>query len=86
MGVCQSNENSKKEAIHTRMLISNPDTNAALFTEWTQWDIPLRTFDGIGVNLANVSSISLGLGNTTSPQVGGGLGHMFFDDIRLYRL
>ena len=60
--------------------------NAALVTEWTPLDIPLETFAGMGVNLTNVSSISLGFGNKTSPQAGGGSGHVFFDDIRLYKL
>jgi hypothetical protein len=35
------------------------------------------------VNLANVTSISLGLGNKNNP-VAGGAGMMYFDDIRLY--
>jgi hypothetical protein len=35
------------------------------------------------VNLANVNSITLGLGNRNNP-VAGGAGMMYFDDIRLY--
>jgi hypothetical protein len=58
----------------------NPD--AAQIEEWTQWDIDLQEF---GVNLANVNTISLGLGNKNNPQAGG-LGMMYFDDIRLYAL
>jgi len=45
----------------------------------------LQTFAGQGVNLANVTSITIGIGtkgNTTPP---GGAGKMYFDDIRLYR-
>jgi hypothetical protein len=37
------------------------------------------------VNLTNVATLSLGLGNKAAPQPGGGTGHVFFDDIRLYR-
>ena len=37
-----------------------------------------------GVNLANVDTIALGLGNRNNPQAGGS-GQMYFDDIRLYR-
>jgi len=35
------------------------------------------------VNLANVTSITLGLGNRANPAAGGS-GIMYFDDIRLY--
>jgi hypothetical protein len=35
------------------------------------------------VDLTNVNSITLGLGNRANP-VAGGAGMMFFDDIRLY--
>jgi hypothetical protein len=35
------------------------------------------------VNLANVNTIALGLGNKNNPQAGGS-GMMYFDDIRLY--
>ena len=60
----------------------NPD--AALATRWTQWNIDLQAFAGQGVNLANVTSITIGLGNRANPTVGGS-GMMYFDDIRLYR-
>ena len=56
----------------------NPD--AAIVEEWTEWNIDLQTF---GVNLANVNTIGLGLGNRNNPQAGGA-GTMYFDDIRLY--
>jgi len=36
------------------------------------------------VNLANVTSITLGLGNRANPTAGGS-GMMYFDDIRLHR-
>jgi len=59
----------------------NPD--AATLTSWTQWNIDLTRFADQGVNLANVNSITLGLGNRSNP-VAGGSGMMYFDDIRLY--
>ena len=55
----------------------NPDAAAAL--NWTEWNIDLQAFADKGVNLANVDSITLGLGSVT-----GGAGTMFFDDIGLY--
>ncbi len=59
----------------------NPD--AALINNWTQWNIDLTRFADQGVNLANVNSITLGLGNRANP-VAGGSGMVYFDDIRLY--
>ena len=55
----------------------NPD--AATSTSWTEWNIDLQAFANQGVNLSNVSSITLGLSSVT-----GGTGIMYFDDIRLY--
>jgi hypothetical protein len=43
----------------------------------------LQAFADQGVNLANVTSITLGLGNRNNP-VAGGAGMIYFDDIRLY--
>ena len=63
--------------------VTNDDPDAALTTAWTEWNIDLQTFADQGVNLANVTSITLGLGNRANP-VAGGAGIMYFDDIRLY--
>ena len=61
-------------------VVTNDNPDAAQITTWTQWNIDLQTF---GVNLANVTSITLGLGNRSNP-VAGGAGMIYFDDIRLY--
>jgi hypothetical protein len=71
-------------ALNGSAVVTNDDPQAALVTEWVRWDIPLQLFADQGVNLANVSSISLGFGYKDNP-VAGGEGHVFFDDIRLYR-
>ncbi|MCP4607158.1 MAG: LamG domain-containing protein [Planctomycetes bacterium] len=60
--------------------VTNDDPDAATRTSWTEWNIDLQTF---GVDLANVTSITLGLGNRANP-VAGGAGMLYFDDIRLY--
>ncbi len=65
-------------------VVTNDDANAALVTEWTQWDIPLADIAAQGVNLSNVGSLSIGLGNKSNP-VAGGSGVLYIDDIRLYR-
>ncbi|MCP4261260.1 MAG: LamG domain-containing protein [Planctomycetes bacterium] len=59
--------------------VDNDNPDAALATGWTEWNIPLQAFADQGVNLANVTSITLGLRSVT-----GGTGMMYFDDIRLY--
>jgi hypothetical protein len=59
----------------------NPD--AATTTRWTEWNIDLTRFADQGVNLSNVTSITLGLGNRANPTAGGS-GMLYFDDIRLY--
>jgi len=51
---------------------------------WTQWTIPLQAFADQGVNLANVDTIAIGLGDKNNLEAGGS-GKIFFDDIRLYR-
>jgi hypothetical protein len=61
----------------------NPD--AATSTSWTEWNIDLQAFADQGVNLTNVNSITLGLGNRANPTAGGS-GMLYFDDIRLYPL
>ena len=69
-------------ALNDTAAVTNDNPNAAQ-ASWTQWDIDLQAFADQGVNLANVSSITLGLGNRSNP-VAGGSGMMYFDDIRLY--
>jgi hypothetical protein len=71
-------------ALNSNAVVTNDDGNAALVTEWTQWDIPLQEFADQGVNLSNVNSMSIGFGNKANP-IAGGEGQVFFDDIRLYR-
>ena len=64
-------------------VVTNDNPNAAQATSWTEWNIDLLAFEDQGVNLANVNTITLGLGNKNNP-VAGGSGMMYFDDIRLY--
>jgi hypothetical protein len=63
--------------------VTNDNPDAALATSWTAWNIDLQAFADQGVNLSNVNSITLGLGNKNNP-VAGGAGMMYYDDIRLY--
>ncbi len=47
---------------------------------WQQWNIDLALF---GINMQNVTKLSIGLGDETATAPGGS-GKMLFDDIRLY--
>jgi len=71
-------------ALNGSAVISHNNPKAAQVTTWTRWNIDLQAFADQGVNLANVNTIALGLGNKKNPQAGGS-GTMYFDDIRLYR-
>jgi hypothetical protein len=70
-------------ALNGSAVVSHENPDAAQTGRWTEWSIPLQAFADQGVNLANVNTISLGLGNKNNP-VSGGSGTMYFDDIRLY--
>jgi hypothetical protein len=65
-------------------VVYHDNPNAAQIDMWTEWNIDLQAFADQGVNLVNVNTIALGLGNRNNPQTGGS-GTVYFDDIRLYR-
>ncbi len=67
-------------ALNGSAVVSHDNPDAAQITTWTQWNIDLQSF---GINLTNVNTIAIGLGNKNNP-VAGGSGTMYFDDIRLY--
>jgi hypothetical protein len=70
-------------ALNGSAVVTHDNPDAAQITTWTQWNIDLQAFADQGVNLANVNTIALGLGNKKNPQAGGS-GTMYFDDMRLY--
>ncbi len=70
-------------ALNGNAIVYNDNPDAALITEWTQWNIDLSAPGGFadqGVNLTNVNTIAIGFGDKTNPQPGGA-GKMYFDDI-----
>jgi hypothetical protein len=71
-------------ALNGSAVVTHDNPNAAQIDEWTEWTINLQAFADQGVNLANVNSITIGLGNRANP-VAGGSGMLYFDDIRLYQ-
>jgi hypothetical protein len=70
-------------AVNGSAVVSNDNPDAALITDWTEWNIDLQAFSDQGVNLASVNTIALGLGNKNNP-LAGGSGTMYFDDIGLF--
>ena len=63
-------------------VVYHPDTAATQIAGWNEWVIDLTDF--AGVNLANVGSITIGIGTRNAPAAGD-IGTMYFDDIRLIR-
>ncbi|MBA7663604.1 hypothetical protein ES703_71649 [subsurface metagenome] len=70
-------------ALNGSAVVSHDNPDAAQIEEWIQWNIDLQGLADQGVNLANVNTIAIGLGDKNNPQAGGS-GTMYFDDIRLY--
>ncbi len=70
-------------ALNGSAVINHDNPDAAQVTRWTEWTIDLQAFADQGVNLANVHTIAIGLGNRNNPQADGS-GTMYIDDIRLY--
>jgi len=71
-------------ALDGTSVVYHDDASATQITGWNQWVIDLSAFGGLGVNLTNVNTITIGIGTKGSPAAGGA-GQMHFDDIRLYR-
>ena len=63
-------------------VVYHDDPAATQIGRWNEWVIDLSMF--AGVNLANVNTITIGIGTKGSPAAGGA-GTMYFDDIRLIR-
>ena len=66
-------------------VVYHDNPSAVQTGKWTQWSIPLQQFADQGVNLSNVTSITIGLGTRGNTTAAGGTGQMYFDDISLYR-
>jgi len=69
-------------ALNGTAVVYHDDASATQIAGWNEWVIDLQAF--AGVDLTNVSTITIGFGTKNSPAAGGA-GTMYFDDIRLYR-
>ena len=68
-------------ALNSTAVAYHADPAATQITGWNEWVIDLAAF---GVDLTNVSTITIGFGTKDSPAAGGS-GEVYFDDIRLVR-
>ncbi len=69
-------------ALNGAAVVYHDDPAATNLAGWRPWIIDLAEF---GINLANVNTITLGVGTKNAPVAGGGTGKLYFDDIRLIR-
>jgi hypothetical protein len=65
-------------------VIYNEDTSATVIPTWTEWVVPLQDIADLGVDLTDVDSIAIGVGNRGDTTTLGGTGKLYIDDIRLY--
>jgi hypothetical protein len=70
--------------LNNTAVIYHDDPNAATIDQWTEWNIPLQSFADKGINLTNINSLGIGLGDRDGTEPGG-KGILYIDDIRLYR-
>jgi hypothetical protein len=63
--------------------VYHTDASATQIAGWNEWVIDLAEF--AGTDLANVNIITVGIGTKNAPAPDGGMGTMYFDDIRLIR-
>jgi hypothetical protein len=68
----------------TPAIVTHDDSAATQINTWTRWDIPLQEFADKGIDLMDVDTITIGIGNKVNPP--GGFGKMYFDDIGLHPL
>jgi len=65
-------------------MLYDGDASDILQPEWRQWSILLEEFANQGVDLQNITQLSIGFGDEMDVTAGGS-GMVYFDDIRLYR-
>jgi hypothetical protein len=65
--------------------VTHPDDEVAVgLDEWQEWTIPLNVFSDAGVNMTQVKTLYIGVGDRINPVVGGA-GTIYVDDITLNR-
>lgn len=65
-------------------VVQHPDPQAVLLDTWQEWNIALSEFAALGVDLASIEVMHLGVGDRMAPQPGGG-GLIYIDEIRVHK-
>ena len=65
-------------------VVAHADSQVVLATEWQEWVVPFADLTAAGVNLANVATVYLGLGDRDNP-ASAGTGQIYVDDIEFGR-
>jgi hypothetical protein len=63
-------------------VVTHPDAEAVLATEWQKWHVTLADLQAVGVDVASVKKMYIGVGDRKNPKPGG-TGTIYIDDIRL---
>jgi len=61
-------------------VVTHPDADAVLASEWRKWHIALADLEAAGVDVSSVGKIIIGIGDRDNPQPGG-TGTIYIDDI-----
>jgi len=83
IGIISNTAEQMYVVLNGSAVVPHDNPNAALITEWTEWNIDLQKFADQGVNLANVETMGIGFGDRDNQQPDGS-GIVYIDDIRLY--
>jgi hypothetical protein len=65
-------------------VVTHPDADAVLTTEWQKWHIPLADLRVARVDVMAVKKMYIGVGDRENPQPGGA-GRIYIDDIQVVR-
>jgi hypothetical protein len=82
-GIAENAADPLYVALNGGIPVLHEDPAAAQIGAWMPWDIALQKFIDNGVDVTNVTSITLGIGSKTSPQAGG-TGTIYYDDIGVH--
>ena len=63
-------------------VVTHPDPEATVLTQWQRWEIPFSAFAGVAMN--NVEMMYIGVGSRTNPAAGGS-GRIYVDEIGVGR-
>jgi hypothetical protein len=84
IGILTNEAEQMYVVLNGNAFVFHDDPNAVLTDQWTQWNIPLQRFTEQNVDLTNINSLGIRIGDMDNQQPGG-KGIIYIDDVRLYR-